>query len=215
MRISALPSVSKIGTLPGFRVQLRHVEPRLARVGACARGAIGPELEDDVFLRLVTWPDRQARTVRVAVLGEVDPVALRHPGDRQILGRKRVAPPRRPASRRHKRFRRRAGRRLATSPEASFGRRRNDRGRRANRWQRTQSRRSARARPDRSRHWLATPGWRARSIHQDRRPPSPGSLHLPNRAKNSSLVAALIRLPAVSALLLPSSSGTRGCRRAW
>ena len=43
-------------------------------------------------VRHVTRPGPQARTVRVALPGEVDPVALRHPGDRQILGRNRREP---------------------------------------------------------------------------------------------------------------------------
>jgi hypothetical protein len=33
-------------------------------------------------LRVVSWPSRQARAVRVASPGEVGPVALRHLGDR-------------------------------------------------------------------------------------------------------------------------------------
>ena len=129
--------------------------------GPGARGAIGPEIEDDILLRVVTRPGRQARAVRVAVLGEVDPVALRHPGDRQILGRRRRRPGRPPACRRRRRFRRRAGRRRASAPASRSARRRNGRGRRATRWPRTRLRRSAPARPGRSRHWPATPGWRA------------------------------------------------------
>ena len=37
----------------------------------------------------MTGPGRQSRTVRVAGLGEVDPIALRHPGDSLILGCRR------------------------------------------------------------------------------------------------------------------------------
>src|SRR5580700_10187469 len=81
--------VSEIGPLPRFGGQLHHVKPRFPGIRGRAGRAIGPELEDRILAGIVTRPHRQARTVRVAGLGEVDPVALRHPGDLLILGCRR------------------------------------------------------------------------------------------------------------------------------
>src|SRR5580658_330305 len=81
--------ISEIGPLPRFGGQLHHVKPRFPGIRGRAGRAIGPELEDRILAGIVTRPHRQARTVRVAGLGEVDPVALRHPGDLLILGCRR------------------------------------------------------------------------------------------------------------------------------
>ena len=44
------------------------------------------KFEDRILSCIVAWPCRQTRTVRVAGFGEVDPVALRHPGYSLVLG---------------------------------------------------------------------------------------------------------------------------------
>src|SRR3974390_1889416 len=44
------------------------------------------KFEDRILSCVVAWPCRQTRTVRVAGFGEVDPVALRHPGYSLVLG---------------------------------------------------------------------------------------------------------------------------------
>src|SRR6266567_2595789 len=43
------------------------------------------EIKDQILVRIVTRPSRQAPTIRIAGPGEVDPVVLCHPRDRLIL----------------------------------------------------------------------------------------------------------------------------------
>src|SRR3974390_1329755 len=78
-------AVSEIGALARFSGQLHHVQPRFPGIRNRAGRAIGMEFKDQILARIVTRPGRQACAIRIAGLGEVDPVALGHPGDRQIL----------------------------------------------------------------------------------------------------------------------------------
>src|SRR6516164_7489635 len=88
--MSQAGAISEISALPRFGGQLHHVEPRFPRVWNRACRYIGMEFKDQTLARIVTRPRRQACAVRIAGLGEVDPVALRHSGDGQILlGRRR------------------------------------------------------------------------------------------------------------------------------
>ena len=83
--------VSKIGALARLGGLPRHVKSRFPGIGAGARGAIRPEIKDLILAGDVARPRWQTGAVRVAGLGEVDPVALRHARDRQILWRRRAA----------------------------------------------------------------------------------------------------------------------------
>src|SRR2546422_1287812 len=47
------------------------------------------EIEDEILALIVTRPNQQVRTIRIAGPGEVHPVSLRHPRDRLIQGRRR------------------------------------------------------------------------------------------------------------------------------
>jgi hypothetical protein len=71
-------ALSEIGALPRFGGQLHHVQPRLPGIRNRAGRAIGMEFEDQILARILTRPSRQARTIWIAVPGEVHPIALRH-----------------------------------------------------------------------------------------------------------------------------------------
>ena len=165
------------------------------------------------LLGVVARPGRQTRTVRVAGLGEVDPIALRHPGDRQILGRRRAAPACRQRAEHIGDLAAVRGPRPHLFPHRGL-----NVGEPVQIDRRTVGREGIRGKARRlglaevvigPRHQRGQVGRSVRIVGRLR---LGAPLAVP--ANNSSLVVALTRLPAVSALLLPSINGTRGWRRA-
>ena len=154
-RAARLHHGQKSARLPDS-VAFRVTSSRAFRAsGPAPARAVRPELEDLPIVGGVARPRGQTRSVRVAGLGEVDPVALRHAGDRQILRRRRTAAATATACRTRRRSRRRAASPRATVPASTLARTRTGRDRRVIPWRRTRPPRSARARPGRSRRWPA------------------------------------------------------------
>jgi hypothetical protein len=84
--VGPIRSQKSVRSLSRFGGQLHHIKPRLPDIRDCAGRAIGMEIEDQILAGIVARPGREARAVRVAGLGKVNPIALRYPGDRLILG---------------------------------------------------------------------------------------------------------------------------------
>src|SRR4029079_3615303 len=89
---TASAALSEIGAPAGLGGIFRDVQPGFPGVETGTRRAIRAKFENLPVAGHVARPLWQTGSVRIAVLSEVDPVTLRHSGDRQVFWRWRAAP---------------------------------------------------------------------------------------------------------------------------